>query len=81
MGSTKGLGGSILLPRRQLMAGGMAYDTPSATTEAEVMALNALSKNSQRPIFSSTQKLCKLPTDLLDPRKMHPKMMTQIVVR
>lgn len=41
-GSTKGRGGSILRPRRQLIVGGIAYVTPSATTEAEMMALSAL---------------------------------------
>ena len=41
-GNTKGLGGSILRPRRQLIAGGMAYETPRATTEAEIIALKAL---------------------------------------
>lgn len=39
----KGLdSGSILRPRIQLMAMGIPYDTPRATTEAEIMALNAL---------------------------------------
>jgi hypothetical protein len=42
-----------------LIAGGIAYETPRATTEAEMMALKAL----------------------LEPRKMHPKIMTRIVVR
>ena len=41
-GSTKARGGNIFLPLRQLMAGGMAYETPRATTEAEMMALKAL---------------------------------------
>ena len=34
--------GSILRPRRTLMAGGIAYVSPSATTDADVMALNVL---------------------------------------
>src|SRR6266498_1565023 len=34
--------GNIFRPRRQLIAGGIAYETPSATTEAEMMALKAL---------------------------------------
>jgi len=34
--------GSILRPLRILMAGGMPYETPSATTEAAIIALNAL---------------------------------------
>lgn len=41
-GRLKGLGGSILRPRRQLMAGGIEYEMPRATTEAEMMALKAL---------------------------------------
>lgn len=43
LGILKGrFSGSILRPRRQLMAGGMAYVTPSATTDADTMALYAL---------------------------------------
>lgn len=34
--------GSILLPRIQLIAIGIPYETPRATTEAEIIALNAL---------------------------------------
>ena len=34
--------GSIFRPRIMLIAGGIAYETPSATTDAETMALNAL---------------------------------------
>jgi hypothetical protein len=41
-GRTNGLSGSILRPRRQLMAIGMPYETPSATTDAEIIALKAL---------------------------------------
>ena len=42
-GSTKYLvSGSIFLPLRQLIAGGVAYVIPRATTDAETMALNAL---------------------------------------
>lgn len=43
-GNTNGLGGRVLLPRKQLIAGGIAYETPSATTEADVIALKALRK-------------------------------------
>jgi hypothetical protein len=43
LGSLNGLeAGSIFLPRKQLIAMGMPYETPSATTDAEIMALNAL---------------------------------------
>jgi hypothetical protein len=42
-GSTKyRVSGSIFLPLRQLMAGGVAYVIPRATTDAETMALKAL---------------------------------------
>lgn len=34
--------GSIFRPRRQLIAIGMPYETPRATTEAEIIALKAL---------------------------------------
>jgi hypothetical protein len=34
--------GSMFLPRMQLMAIGMPYETPRATTEADMIALNAL---------------------------------------
>lgn len=34
--------GNIFRPRRQLIAGGMPYVTPRATTDAETMALKAL---------------------------------------
>jgi hypothetical protein len=36
--------GSIFLPRKQLIAIGIPYETPSATTDAEMMALKALFK-------------------------------------
>ncbi len=41
-GRLNGLRGSILRPRRQFMAGGIAYEMPRATTDAEMMALKAL---------------------------------------
>ena len=40
-GIVKLRGGNMRRPRMQLMATGMPYDTPSATTDAAVMALNA----------------------------------------
>jgi hypothetical protein len=60
LGITKSLvSGNIFRPLKQLIAGGIAYVMPNATTLALTMALKAL----------------------LDPRKMHPKMMTNAVVR
>ena len=46
--------GSIFRPLRQLIAGGMAYVMPRATTEADTMALNALvePRNTQPKIMT-----------------------------
>jgi len=55
--------GSILRPRRRLIATGMPYVMPSATTEAETMALNALDE----PTFHyqhSNQTLPRVQLDL-----------------
>jgi hypothetical protein len=41
-GNANALGGSIFRPRQTLIAMGIAYDTPRATTEAEISALKAL---------------------------------------
>lgn len=41
-GIANALGGSIFRPRKTLIAMGIAYDTPRATTEAEISALKAL---------------------------------------
>lgn len=41
-GSTNDLAGNFVLPCKQFMVGGIAYDTPKATTEAEMIALKAL---------------------------------------
>ncbi|KAL9578761.1 MAG: hypothetical protein Q9212_005512 [Teloschistes hypoglaucus] len=68
-GKTKGLGPNIFRPRRQLIAIGIAYETPKATTEAEMIALKALEHVKTPPSY------------LLDPKKMHPKIMTQAFVR
>lgn len=42
-------------PRSMLMAGGIAYETPSATTEAEVMALNVLDEPKKTQPNMTTQ--------------------------
>ena len=47
--------GSILRPRRQLIAGGIAYVTPRATTLAAVMALKALDEPSRMQPKTTTQ--------------------------
>ncbi|KAL9611114.1 MAG: hypothetical protein Q9167_004218 [Letrouitia subvulpina] len=81
-GNTNGLGGRVLLPRKQLMVGGMAYETPSATTEADVMALKALQEILASVIdFSQATALDASNPHLLDPKNMHPNTMTHIVVR
>ncbi|KAL8803734.1 MAG: hypothetical protein Q9182_003009 [Xanthomendoza sp. 2 TL-2023] len=69
-GSTNALCRNILRPLRQLIAIGIAYDTPSATTEAEMMALNALDT-----LSTASFLLC------MDGQKIHPKMITHTVVR
>lgn len=57
------------------MAGGMAYETPSATTDAEMMALKALGLQ----LASECIQRGELYLD--EPRKMQPKMTTNAVVR
>jgi hypothetical protein len=60
----------------QLIATGIPYETPRATTEAEIIALNALSYPLVRSIISELVELY-----LLEPRKMHPKITTKTTVR
>ena len=57
------------------MAGGMAYETPSATTDAEMMALKALGLQLARECIQRGELY------LDEPRKMQPKMTTKAVVR
>ena len=67
--------GSIFLPRIQLMAIGMPYETPRATTDAEMMALNALFE--VRMGFDSELG----HNYLLDPKNIQPKITTSATVR
>ena len=60
------------------MAGGMAYETPRATTDAEMMALKALRASAK---LNGHRKYGKLRHYLEEPRKMQPKITTRAVVR
>lgn len=57
------------------MAGGIAYETPSATTEAEMMALKALKIS----VITTSRVEYKSHDD--DPKKMQPKITTKTVVK
>ena len=77
-GRTNGLGGNILRPRRQLIAGGMAYETPRATTDAEMIALKALRASA---MINALGKRSTFGSHLDEPRKMQPKITTRAVVK
>lgn len=59
-GSTNGRGPSILRPRKQLMAIGIPYDKPRATTEAERMALKALEEPRNMQPNTTTQAVVRM---------------------
>lgn len=73
-GSFHFLSGRAFRPCRQLMRMGIPYDKSSATTDAEIIALNAL-------IGQLGLTLSKEIIYLEEPRKIHPKQMTTTTVK